>query len=97
MLGGARQANIEKQVSRVYDKLTDEEKFLVGIDKTKLLGIISEILDEIPSKQTKIPEDELFERIRGVLVLEAASGTLNELTSEQIRAFDEAVKRRPFF
>jgi len=28
--------------------------------------------------------------------LEAASGILKELTSEQIKIFDEAIKRKPF-
>lgn len=91
------QTKVLEKVSRICDKLTLEEKFLREVDKTKLLRTISEILNEIPPEQLNIIENELFERIRGVLVLEAVSGTLNELTPEQIKDFDEAVKRRPLF
>ncbi len=91
------QTKVLEKVSRIYDKLTLEEKFLRDVDKTKLLRTISEILNEISPEQLNILENELFERIRGVLVLEAVSGTLNELTPEQIKDFDEAVKRRSLF
>jgi len=91
------QMKVLENVSRICDKLTLEESSFRSIDKTKLLRTISEILSEIPSEQFNIPEEELYKRIRGVLVLEAVSGTLNELTPEQIKDFDEAVKRRPFF
>ncbi|PIU64629.1 MAG: hypothetical protein COS84_08080 [Armatimonadetes bacterium CG07_land_8_20_14_0_80_40_9] len=91
------QIKVLEKVSRICDKLILEEKFLRKIDKKKLLKTISEILNEIPPEQLKIPEDELFKRIRGVLVLESISGTLNELTSGQIKDFDEAVKRRTLF
>jgi len=91
------QSELLEKVSRICDKLILEESSFRGVDKTKLLRTISEILNEIPSEQFNIREEELFERIKGVLALEAVSGILNELTPEQIKDFDEAVKRRPLF
>lgn len=93
------QINIFEMVSSICDKLTLEEDFLKErqIDKRKLAVTISQILNEIPSEQLKIPEDELRERITGIVILELVSGILNELTPEQIKDFDEAVKRRPLF
>ncbi|MGV0101820.1 hypothetical protein NSTC731_01138 [Nostoc sp. DSM 114167] len=35
-----------------------------------------------------------MDRIDSILVIEAVSGTLNDLTPEQIEMFDAAVKRR---
>lgn len=92
-----RKVELLEKISIIFDKLTLEENFFREVDKTKLLRTISEISNEIPSEQLNIPEEELFERIRGVLALEVVSGTLNELTPEQIKDFDEAVKRRPLF
>ena len=91
------QMRLLEKISRICDKLNLEGKFLREEDKTKLFRTISEILNDIPFEQLKIPEDELFERMRGILLLEAASGILNELTPEQIKVFDEVVQRRPLF
>jgi hypothetical protein len=91
------QIKVLEKVSRICDKLISEEISFRGVNKTKLLRTISEILNEIPSEKLDICEENLFERIRGVLALEAVSGILNELTPEQIKDFDEAVERRPLF
>jgi len=91
------QIKVLEKMSRICDKIILEESSFRGVDKTKLLRTISEILNEIPSEQLNIREEELFERIRGVLALEVVSGILNELTPEHIKDFDEAVKRRPLF
>ena len=88
--------NISSEINSL-NTVEGKEKFFREIDKAKLLRAISELLNDIPYEQLKIPEDELFERIRGILVLEAVSGILNELTPEQMKGFDEAVKRRPLF
>lgn len=93
---GVEQIKVLEKISRICDKLLEEKPFR-EIDRTKLLKTISEILNEIPSEKLKISEGELSKRLRGVLAVEAASGILNELTPEQIKGFDEAVKRRPFF
>ncbi|HAW50512.1 TPA: hypothetical protein DCX16_06155 [bacterium] len=86
-----------QSASRIFDRLIAEEEFFKGIDKTKLLNTISEILDEFHFEQFEISDDELSKRIRGVLVLESVFGILNELPLEQIETFDKAVKRRPLF
>lgn len=41
--------------------------------------------------------DEFFRKIEKLKVLEDVSGMLNELTSEQMKIFETAVKRRPLF
>jgi hypothetical protein len=41
-----------------------------------------------------ISEQELTKRIKRILSLHLVSGMLNDLTPEQMRIFDESVKRR---
>ncbi|WP_442946733.1 hypothetical protein [Nostoc sp. NZL] len=43
----------------------------------------------------EIKDDDLTDRIDSILILEAVSGTLNDLTPEQIAIFDAAVEGRP--
>jgi len=44
-----------------------------------------------------IADDELRKRIRRIIVIEATAGMLQDLTSEEMKAFKEAVRRRNFF
>ncbi len=41
-----------------------------------------------------IDDNDLTDRIDSIFVLEAVSGTLNDLTSEQMKIFDAAVEVR---
>lgn len=81
-------------ISKIVDRLITKEKLFEKIDKTKVINTISEMLNEIPTKQMNFPEDELYEIIGGILALELVSGMLNELTPEQLKEFDEIVKRK---
>lgn len=47
-----------------------------------------------PEEFRAIPDYELTRRIDKLLVLELVSGTLNDLTPEQIKIFDESVEGR---
>lgn len=57
-------------------------------DLVNLFGKLS------PENFRAISEHELIRRIDKLLVLEAVTGTLNDLTPEQIRIFYEAVEGR---
>jgi len=93
----AEQSEVLQNISRICDKLISEEEVFKEIDKSKLLKEISEMLEEIPLQQMKISECELSERIRKILVVETVFGVVKDLNPQQIKAFDEAVKRRPLF
>ena len=45
-----------------------------------------------PEEFMTITDNQLTDRIDSILVLEAVSGTLNDLTPEQIKIFDEVVE-----
>jgi len=85
------------KISEMIDKITHEEEIFKGIDKHKLLKTISKMLSDISVEWDKISKEELFERIKRILALEAMSGILKDLNPEQIEIFDKAVKRRALF
>ncbi|MEH2312579.1 MAG: hypothetical protein V7K35_14505 [Nostoc sp.] len=60
-----------------------------------MIEILVELFRQLSQKEMRaITEHELTRRIDKILVLEAVSGTLNDLTPEQIKMYDEAVKRK---
>ncbi|WP_414549718.1 hypothetical protein [Anabaena sp. CCY 0017] len=68
------------------EKLDQEQM----INKIYNLFIQSNSADDVDT----ITEDDLANRINKILVVESVSGLLNDLTPEEMRIFDEAVKRK---
>ena len=87
--------DIISRISKVIDKVISEDEAFKEIDKTKLLKELSGMIGEINLHQ--VSDDELYIRIKKILVLELVFGALVNLTDKQIKAFDEAVKRRSVF
>lgn len=85
------------KISKLIEKIIYKDELFKGIDKHKLLKTISKMLSGISVELDEISDEELFERIKRILLLEAMSGILKDLDSQQIALFDEAVKRRPLF
>jgi adenylosuccinate synthase len=88
---------ILKDISNIIEEIISKEDGFKEIDKRRLLNSILEILDGFTVEQLKIPRSELVRRIRKVIAVESVFGILNELSPEQIKDFDEIVKRRPLF
>ena len=84
------------RISAVIDKLlASDSLFQERLDKSELLQIFSNILDKVsPQELIGLDEEELTDRVDKVMVIEAVSGTLNGLTSEQMEIFDAAVEGR---
>ena len=60
-----------------------------------MIQLMVNLFDKFSTKELKvIPNDDLTDRIDSILVLEAVSGTLNDLTPEQMKMFESAVERR---
>ncbi len=85
------------KISKIIDKIIKEEDVFKEIDKYNLLKNISKIIYDISIEWDKISDKELSERIKRILALEAMSGILKELQPEQIKIFNESVKRRALF
>ncbi len=53
------------------------------------------LFDRFSVEQLKaISNEDLIDRIDSILVVEAVSGTLNDLTPEQMKMFEEALKKK---
>lgn len=88
---------LSNRISSIVTQLfQDNTLFRERLNKDEMIQVVSSLLLEIFSvEQLKgIDDDDLKERIDGVLVIEAVSGTLNDLTPEQIEIFDAAVAGR---
>jgi len=66
--------------------------YLVRLKQREMVEILVELFAKFtPEEMKEIKDNDLKERIDSILVLEAVSGTLNDLTPEEIAIFDEAV------
>ena len=92
----------EKDVARLsstIEKLMPSDRlFQERLDKDRMISIaIAMFAEEIPEDKRQpldtINDLDLEDILRDVMVLEAISGTLNDLTPEQIAGFDKAVQR----
>ncbi|WP_445632025.1 hypothetical protein [Nostoc sp. DSM 114167] len=84
------------RLSKIVDKLIqDNSLYQERLDKQEIIQHLVNLLDKFsPEFLNAISDGELMDRIDSILVIEAVSGTLNDLTPEQIEMFDAAVKRR---
>ncbi|MEH2330880.1 hypothetical protein [Nostoc sp.] len=69
--------------------------YQVKLNQREITQILIELFGKFsPEEMREIKDDDLTDRIDSILILEAVSGTLNDLTPEQIKMYDEAVKRK---
>ncbi|MEH1769789.1 hypothetical protein [Nostoc sp.] len=67
----------------------------VKLNQLEMSQMLVELFGQFSrEKMREIKDDDLIDRIDSILILEAVSGTLNDLTPEQIKMYDEAVKRK---
>jgi hypothetical protein len=85
-----------------YQKLTEIVKTLIdnnplyqeNLDRQEMLEVINRNFDPVKVIDVNsISEQELTKRIKSILSLHLVSGMLNDLTPEEMRIFDESVKR----
>ncbi len=85
-----------KRIANIVETLFEERELLRDrLDKTEATQKMLDLFGDLTPKESQsISDAELTYRIKSILVVEAVSGTLNDLTPEQIRMFDEAVEGR---
>jgi hypothetical protein len=67
----------------------------VKLNKQEMIEMLVKLFRQFtPEEMRAIKDNDLTRRIDKILVVEAISGTLNDLTPQQIKMFDEAVKRK---
>ncbi len=77
----------------VENLLQSNSLYLVKLKKHETVEMLVDLFSKFsPEEMAEIKDDDLIDRIDSILILEAVSGTLNDLTPEQIAVFDEAVE-----
>jgi hypothetical protein len=67
--------------------------YQVKLDKNEMIQLLVSLLEKFSLEEMRAIDDyELTRRIKKNMTLEAVSGTLNDLTPEQIEIFDAAVE-----
>ncbi len=62
------------------------------LKKDRVTKLLSNLFEQLSSEEiSSMSERDLTERIDSILMIEAISGTLNDLTDEQMKIFEEAV------
>ncbi len=91
---GEREVAITR-ISKIVDNLIGSNSlYQERLDKQEIIQHLVSLLGKFsPDFIKAISDNELTNRIDSILVIEAVSGTLNDLTSEQMKMFDAAVKR----
>jgi hypothetical protein len=82
------------RISPIVEKLFKGSSFYtVRLKKQERIEDLVNLFGELsPEEFHNISDGELTRRIKKLLTLEAVSGTLNDLTPEQIKIFEEAVE-----
>lgn len=84
------------RISQIVDNLIDNNSFYQEkLDKNEMVPDLVDLFKQFSLEEfITIDDDDLTHRIDNILTLEAVSGTLNDLTPEQMKMFDEAVEGR---
>lgn len=84
------------RISQIVENLINSNKFYQEkLNKHEVIPDLVNLFKQISLEEFAVIEDEdLTHRIDRILVTDAVSGTLNDLTPEQMKMFDEAVEGR---
>ncbi|MCM0594254.1 MAG: hypothetical protein ACSI46_04815 [Gloeotrichia echinulata DVL01] len=90
------QQELSNRISPIVDNLFKSNSlYLVKLKKWEMMEMLVDLFGQLsPEEMRAINEHELIRRIRKILTLEAVSGTLDDLSPEQIAIFDAAVEGR---
>ncbi|MEA5557292.1 hypothetical protein [Nodularia spumigena] len=88
---------LHNRISPIVEKLIrGNSLYQVKLNKREMIAMLVELFGQFsPEEMREIKEDDLTDRIDSLLMLESVSGTLNDLTPEQIAIFDAVVEGRP--
>ncbi|MBD2337897.1 hypothetical protein H6G64_13040 [Calothrix sp. FACHB-156] len=84
------------RISPIVEKLIKGNSlYQVKLNQQEVIEKLIELFGQFSSEEmSAITEYELTRRIKKMLTLEAVSGTLNDLTTEQVAIFDAVVEGR---
>lgn len=84
------------RISQIVNNLLNSNSFYKEkLDKNEMVPDLVDLFKQFSLEEfTAIDDEDLIHRIDRILVTHAVSGTLNDLTPEQMKMFDEAVEGR---
>ena len=94
------QVSIEKdtalsRISAIVEDSIQKETVFQNLDKAELIKIFSNLLDKTsPTKVLSLDDEELSDRVNGVMAIEAMSHLLDDFTPEEKEMFFDAVEGR---
>jgi len=87
-----------KLISDAIDRIKERRKAFAGVDKSKLIDQIGQILHRLPP--TAIPEykeEDLYTLVEKLIAVELLSELTTDFSDEQMKEFEKSIKRRKFF
>lgn len=85
---------LSERIAPIVEKLFQGNSlYVVRLKQPEMIKMLVELFAQFtPEEMREIKDNDLKDRIDSILVLEAVSGTLNDLTPEEIAIFDAAVE-----
>ncbi|MBX9254120.1 hypothetical protein H1Q63_09200 [Desmonostoc muscorum CCALA 125] len=94
-ISSQRDALVTRILPIVEKLFLENNLYQLKLEKQEMIKMLLDMFGQFsPEEMKAITEHDLTRRIRKILTLEAVSGTLNDLTPEQIAIFDAAVEGR---
>ncbi len=88
------QTNSQKLTQIVETLIDNNPLYQENLDRQEMILMINQNFNPVAIPDlNSISESELTKRIKSILSLNLVSGMLNDFTPEQMRLFDESVKR----
>ncbi|KOR38271.1 hypothetical protein AM228_01425 [Planktothricoides sp. SR001] len=88
------QTNSQKLTQIVETLINNNPIYQENLDRQEMILMINQNFNPVAIPDlNSISEEELTKRIKSILSLNLVSGMLNDFTPEQMRLFDESVKR----
>jgi len=88
------QTNSQKLTQIVETLIDNNLIYQENLDRQEMILMINQNFNPVAIPDlNSISEEELTKRIKRILSLNLVSGMLNDFTPEQMRLFDESVKR----
>ena len=84
------------RISEITEKLiAGDSLYQEKLDIYEMIELLVKAFDKFSAAEMQeISDDDLAYRIDHILIVEAVSGTLNDLTPEELEIFDAAVENR---
>ncbi|MEA5617799.1 hypothetical protein VB711_08105 [Cronbergia sp. UHCC 0137] len=88
------QSNYQKLPELVKTLINNNPLYQENLDRQEMIEVIDRNFNPVVVPDVNsISQEELMKRIKRILSLHLVSGMLNDLTPEEMKIFDESVKR----